>query len=224
MVLDFFRSQPQSSLDEVESKLVEMLHFGRQVFDAANAAVFGGGKSKEAKREVRGTDREINELQAEVRRLLVLHAAANPAFDLALVLSYMSVVKDAERVGDYAKNLYDLAKYGADFSTFEDLSDLAGYRDNVGQLIDDVAVVFGNRDGEGAQRLIDKADVFLGEYDRLVKRAYNSDGPASDAVARALYFRYLKRITAHCMNLLTALVAPVDRLDRYDEAPEDRDF
>ncbi len=224
MVLDFFRSQPHSSLDEVELKLVEMLHFGRQVFDAANAAVFGGGKSKAAKREVRGTDREINELQAEVRRLLVLHAAANPAFDLPLVLSYMSVVKDAERVGDYAKNLYDLAKYGADFSTFEDLSDLAGYRDNVGQLIDDVAAVFGNRDGEGAQRLIDKADVFLREYDGLVKRAYHSDGPASDAVARALYFRFLKRITAHCMNLLTALVAPVDRLDQYDEAPEDRDF
>jgi len=223
MVLDFFRSQPQSSLDEVELKLVEMLHFGRQVFDAANTAVFGGGKSKAAKREVRGTDQEINALQAEVRRLLVLHAAANPAFDLALVLSYMSVVKDAERVGDYAKNLYDLAKYGADFSTFDDVDDLAGYRDAVGQLIDDVAAVFGNRDGEAAQRLIDKADGFLSEYDALVKKAYHSDGVASEAVARALYFRFLKRITAHCMNLLTALVAPVDRLDRYDEAPEDRD-
>ena len=39
---------------------------------------------------------------------------------------------------------------------------------------------------------------------------------------RALYYRYLKRITAHTMNMLTSLVMPLDRLDYYDEAPEDR--
>ena len=223
MVLEFFKSQPSSSLDEVEIKLVEMLRHGRRVFDAANAAVFGGGKSKATKREVRGTDQEINELQAEVRRILLVHAATTPAFDLTLVLSYMSVVKDAERVGDYAKNLYDLAKYGADFGAAVDRDELLRYRDNVGKLIDDVATVFSNRDGDAAQHLIDKADGFLKKYDALVKRAYKSDGPASDAVARALYFRYLKRITAHCMNILTSFVAPIDRLDRYDEADEDRD-
>ena len=46
--------------------------------------------------------------------------------------------------------------------------------------------------------------------------------PAADAVARALYYRFLKRTTAHIMNFLTALVHPLDRLDYYDEAKEDR--
>jgi hypothetical protein len=41
-------------------------------------------------------------------------------------------------------------------------------------------------------------------------------------VSRALYFRFLKRITAHVMNFLTSLVMPVDRLDYYDEAKQDR--
>ena len=41
-------------------------------------------------------------------------------------------------------------------------------------------------------------------------------------MARALYYRYLQRITAHLMNMLTALVMPIERLDYYDEAPEDR--
>jgi phosphate uptake regulator len=134
----------------------------------------------------------------------------------------MSVVKDVERVGDYSKNLYDLAKYGADFSTALDLDLLAEYRDKVGQLMDDSIAVFGNRDSEAAQQLIDKADGFLDEYDSNVKAAFKSEGPAADAVARALYFRFLKRITAHVMNLMTALVAPVHRLDYYDEAKEDR--
>ena len=71
--------------------------------------------------------------------------------------------------------------------------------------------------------LIAKADGFLDEYDAHVKAAAQSIGPASDAVARALYFRFLKRITAHVMNFLTSLVLPVDQLDYYDEAKDDRD-
>jgi phosphate uptake regulator len=223
VVLDFFKgSSGVSSIEAVEAMLVQMLRDGRAVFEAATGAVFGGGKSKETKREVRSTDREINVAQMEVRRALVMHASVSGSIDLPLVLAYMSVVKDAERIGDYSKNLYDLAKYGVDFETAEDVEDLERYRSAVGQLIDDAADVFAERDAEKAQRLVDKADGFLKEYDRLTKAAYQSEGPASDAVARALFFRYLKRITAHVMNLMTSLVMPIDRLDYYDEAPEDR--
>ena len=222
MVLDFFKGGRASSIDEVEATLVQMLHDGRDVYDAATGAVFGGGKSKETKQEVRSTDHGINVAQQQVRRALVLHASVAGPVDLPLVLAYMSVVKDVERIGDYAKNIYDLAKYGVDFESAEDFDTLDTYRGAVGQLIDDAAEVFAERDAEKSQHLVAKADGFLREYDRLTKAAYKSDGPASEAVARALYYRYLKRITAHVMNLMTSLVMPLDRLDYYDEAPEDR--
>lgn len=222
MVLDFFRRGRTSSLDEVEATLVQMLRDGRDVYDTATGAVFGGGKSKATKREVRSTDHGINVAQQEVRRALVLHASVAGPVDLPLVLAYMSVVKDIERIGDYAKNLYELAKYGVNFENADDFETLETYHGAVGQLIDDAAEVFAERDAEKSQRLIDKADDFLKQYDRLTKAAYDSDGPAADAVARALYYRYLKRITAHVMNLMTSLVMPLDRLDYYDEVPEDR--
>jgi hypothetical protein len=41
-------------------------------------------------------------------------------------------------------------------------------------------------------------------------------------VARALLHRYVKRVVAHLMNVLSAVVMPVDRLDCFDEDPEDR--
>lgn len=222
MVFDFFRGGGSSTIEEVEQTIADMVRNGRHVYDAAMEAVFGGGKSKATKHEVKSTDREINIAQQQVRRALVVHASVSPSIDIADTLAYMSVVKDAERIGDYAKNIYDLAKYGADFSTAEDRAELARYRDLVGQLIDDAVVVFEERDCEAAQRLIDKADDFLDQYDAHVKAAFNSDGTAADAVARALYFRFLKRITAHIMNLMTSLVAPIHRLDYYDEAKDDR--
>lgn len=223
MVLDFFRTGGASSIEEVEATVVQMLHDGRAVYDAATGAVFGGGKSKETKREVRATDRGINVAQQEVRRALMVHASVTASIDLPLVLTYMSIVKDVERIGDYAKNLYDLAKYGVDFEGADDYDTLERYHAAVGQLIDDAAEVFAEHDEDKSQRLIDKANGFLKTYDKLIKAAYRSEGPSSDAVARALYYRYLKRITAHVMNLMTSLVKPIDQLDYYDEAPDDRD-
>ncbi len=221
MVMEFFRSNKQGGIEGVQEQLVQMLQDGHDVFITATNALFGGGKSKATKKEVRATDREINEAQREVRRALMVSASVN-ATELPLVLQYASIVKDAERVGDYAKNVYDLVRYGADFSESEDSDELDGYRVAVAQLILDAADVFEATDADTAQQLIGKADEFLAEYEKHIKAAYNSDGTAADAVARALYYRYLKRITAHVMNLLTSLVQPLDRLDYYDEAPEDR--
>ncbi|MDH3470940.1 MAG: hypothetical protein OEM94_06450 [Acidimicrobiia bacterium] len=223
MVMDFFRGSAESGLDEVEKTLIQMLRDGRDVFDTAMLTVFGGRDPKELKQEIRGTDREINLAQSAVRRSLVVHTAVASSVDFPLALTYMSIVKDAERIGDYAKNIYDLARYGISFEGADDVAELAWYRDAVSQLIGDAADVFTARDGAAAQKLIDKADGFLDEYDAQVKAAVRSDGPAGDAVGRALYSRYLKRITAHIMNMMTSLVMPIDRLDYYDEAPQDRD-
>jgi len=222
MVLEFFRSSEQTGIDAVQANLVQMLHDGHAVFITATNALFGGGKSKETKQEVRSTDKEINEAQREVRRQLLVNASVDLA-SLPLVLQYASIVKDAERIGDYSKNIYDLVKYGANFDGAPDEDELDWYRERVSRLILEAAGVFEAKDAEGAQRLIGKADGFLDDYDERVKASYNSTGPAADAVARALYFRFLKRLTAHVMNVLTSLVQPLDRLDYYDEAPEDRE-
>ena len=223
MVLEFFKGSSQTPVDQVQANLVRMLEDGHDVFVTASAALFGGGKSKATKREVRSTDQEINEMQAEIRRSLMIHASVNPT-DLPLVLQYASIVKDAERVGDYAKNLYDLVRYGASFADAADEDELFGYRNGVASLILEAASVFEAMDTVRAQELIDKADGFLSDYDSHVKALCQvpPDTDAQYAVYRALYYRFLKRTTAHVMNVLTSLVQPLDRLDYYDEAPEDR--
>lgn len=221
MVFQFFKGG-DSTIDEVEATLVKMVLDGRDVYDTAMEALFGGGKSKETKRELKSTDRGINTAQRDVRRELMIHTSVHDTVDLPLVLAYMSTVKDVERIGDYSKNIYDLVKYGADFENAPDHDMLADYRDRVSTLLGDAASTFEARDEERARALIATADDFLDEYDAHVKSAFRSTDAASDAVARALYFRFLKRITAHVMNFLTSLVLPVDRLDYYDESKGDR--
>jgi len=222
MVFQFFKGG-EPTIDIVEATLVQMVLDGREVFDTAMDALFGGGKSKETKREIKSADRGINTAQRDVRRELLIHASLQNTVDLPLVLSYMSTVKDAERIGDYSKNFYDLVKYGANFEDAPDRDELLAYRQRVSDLLAEAAATFEERNVERARELIAKADGFLDDYDAHIKAAYRSTGSASDAVARALYFRFLKRVTAHVMNFLTSLVLPVDRLDYYDEAADDRD-
>ncbi len=221
MVFQFFKGG-ESTIDVVEETLVQMILDGREVFETAMDALFGGGKSKETKREIKETDRGINTAQRDVRRELMIHASLQNTVDLPLVLSYMSTVKDAERIGDYSKNFYDLVKYGANFEDAPDRDELLTYRHRVSDLLAEAAATFEERNVDRARELISKADGFLDDYDRHIKAAYRSTGTPADAVSRALYFRYLKRITAHVMNFLTSLVLPVDRLDYYDEAKDDR--
>ena len=221
-MFEFFKGTGPSAIESVESTLVGMLRDGSEVFETAADALFGGGKSKATKREVRSTDAEINRAQQEVRRELMLHVAVADSMDLPAVLRYMSVVKDAERVGDYAKNIYDQVRYGADFENSPDRENLQAYRHAVGDLILEAAAVFESLDEKRAAELVAKADGFLDEHDAEVKAAFRSTGEVADAVSRALYFRFLKRITAHVMNTLTALVMPFDQLDYYDEAKDDR--
>jgi len=56
-----------------------------------------------------------------------------------------------------------------------------------------------------------------------VSELVHSTGPALQAVPRALLYRFLKRVTAHSLNVVSAVVMPVDRLDYFDEDVEDRD-
>ena len=43
MVLDFFRGTSHSPIEDVEETIVQMLRDGREVYDTATEAVFGGG-------------------------------------------------------------------------------------------------------------------------------------------------------------------------------------
>ena len=78
MVFQFFKGG-ESTIDVVEATLVQMVLDGREVYDTAMEALFGGGKSKETKQELKETDRGINTAQQDVRR--DLNDAAEDADD-----------------------------------------------------------------------------------------------------------------------------------------------
>ena len=222
MVMRFFRRRGPASLEQVQNQLLQMLAHDRDAFAAATATLLSGDDAAVVGPALRSTDAEVNELEREIRRELVVHASVHGAGDIAAILIYMSIVKDAERIGDYAKNIFDLAAGGVSFQDVPDRPTMMTHRDRVSDMISEVGAIFAADDQDAAHLLLAEADRMRDVYDELVDALVVSDGVARDAVPRALYYRHLKRIVAHLANLLTAVVMPVDKLD-YGEEPRIQD-
>jgi phosphate uptake regulator len=209
-------------LKAVEDKVQEMLRHDRHEFDLAMSALMRERVADDVNHELRSTDRKVNRLEREIRRELLVHSSVFGGIDTPAVLIYMSIVKDIERVGDYAKNILDLARDGADFSAVPDVEEWRALAREISAYIEDAGNAFRTREAGRCRSLISRGDKMLDSFDDQVSALVRHGESETQAVARALAFRYLKRVVAHLMNLLSAVVMPMDRLDYFDEDPEDR--
>ncbi len=220
MVMSFFRSD-EGGISQIESQVQRMIADARHTFDLAMNAVTGGAVETVAD-EVRRTDRQINVTEIEIRRELLVHISVHGTADAGEMLVFMNMIKDLERIGDYNKNIFDLALEGVSFSGAEDLEQILGFRDELSSRIALMGEILDTRDEDRARAYIERGDHLRREFDGLVNELVHATAPALVAVPRALLYRFLKRVAAHCANVVTAVVMPVDRLDYFDEDDDTR--
>jgi phosphate uptake regulator len=216
MVGRFFQGG-QDQLEHALQLLLQMLADDRHSFDVACSALLDGADPQSVGPDLRQSDNRVNEAQRDLRRELVVHTTAHGTSQMPAVLMYMSVVKDVERIGDYAKNIWDVAALGIDLSKAEDREELVVHRERISSMISEAATIFAKEQMDVADQFIREADMMLDRFDDLVAGLIGSDQPGHVTVPRALLYRYYKRITAHLMNLLSAITMPLDQLDYFDE-------
>jgi phosphate transport system protein len=221
MVRRFFQSSGSQPMDHVQSVLLEMLANDRHSFDVATSSLLDGADPSTVGADLRTTDNKVNEGQRTIRRELMVHASVHGTSQVSAIMIYMSIVKDVERIGDYAKNIFDVAAQGGSLSG-QDKPELREHRDRISTMITEAASAFADEDVETANALIIEGDAMQDVFDRHVAALVSTERPGSEAVPRALMYRYFKRIVGHLMNLLSSVVMPLDRLDYYDEQRADR--
>ena len=221
MVMSFFRRPEESGLENIESQVQRMVNDARHTFDLALSAVTGGAVETVAD-EIRETDRQINATEVEIRRALLVHASVHGGIDTPEVLAFMNMIKDLERIGDYNKNIFDLAEEGVSFTESPELETILSLRDEVSSRISLMGEILSVRDEERARTYIERGDEMRKDFDRRVNELLHSTEEAVTAVPRALLFRFLKRVSAHSSNVVSAVVMPVDQLDYFDESEDTR--
>jgi phosphate uptake regulator len=201
------------TFEEIQQRFMQMLEDGRHIFDAAANALVGGTAPEAIRTDLFGTDRRINLTEQELRRLIVVHGSVRGAPSFPSLLVLMSLAKDAERIGDYAKNIFDLAATGPDLG--DDVRALTEMKDQISKLLVRGRNLYQSEDEAGARVFLTEADRVEDACDAAVSRLLTVQG--RNMAACALAYRYFKRVTSHVANVVTALVMPLDKLDFFDE-------
>jgi phosphate uptake regulator len=167
--------------------------------------------------DIYSTDKRINEFERDVRRKVLSHLAVTGSSGLSSGLALVSVVIDIERIGDYAKNIYNMARahpkplHGAGLEP--EVAEIEGLVD---RLFSQTVQAFKTGDAETARSvMMEYKGELVARCDRLVDSIISgavTDLTPGDAASLALYVRYLKRIAAHSRNIMTSLVNPFHRI------------
>ena len=214
-MFSLFRDSDQ--IDTIEKQLVEMLASCQDAFRLATDAVFGQGDVAADGEALKTLDKEINRTERAIRRELLVHGTVRGAeTDLGLMLTYMSAAKDIERIGDKCKDIWELAEMGATFTNEPDATEMRNWRDHVAQLIKDTVDAFSQEDSAKVHELIQLILADEDKHDAQVVKYAKSDLPAREATPKVLFYRYIKRLSAHLANILSTVVMPVDRIDFYN--------
>ena len=162
-------------------------------------------------------DKKINEFERDVRRKVMTHLAIGGKEDIGSGLVLVSVVIDIERIGDYTKNIYDLAvshpKKLNGGSVEDRLSEIEKISLN---LFEKSIQAFKNQEIENARGLMGyyKKNISV-QSDAITNEIITGkidDLDTGTASAVGLYARYLKRISAHSRNLISSVVNPFERI------------
>jgi len=212
---------PASPLNAMLAEFAQMIEKTEWMFDVSIQVLMGHKAVDDVEKELYAKDREVNEHQRSIRRKIVRHLTLRPGVDVPACLVLMSVVKDAERMGDFCKNIFDLGKmFDVTFDRGRYKTPLVELADQVENLFSKTRKAFERSDEEMARSVMSKGVRISNQCEMLIKQLMVDNLPTKKAVAYTLMARYLKRISSHLTNIATSVTTSVDNLDYLDE-PKD---
>ena len=166
--------------------------------------------------DIENKDIKINKYEREVRKKVLTHLAVTGVGDLNVGLVLISIVIDIERIGDYTKNIVELAENHPGRLVFEPWeADLKSIEDTISRNFGTIIQALKLSDVKLAEKLLDelwRIKKKCDSFNEMMLRDEQLQLKVPDAVAMAIYMRYLKRIASHLMNVATSLVNPFHKI------------
>ncbi len=216
-LLHIFR--PGNPLSQMAESFAEMLRLTYEMTIISGRFFDGAAAPPDERSQIYRSDIKVNKLERAVRKAVVTHlsvASNSPRLPYCLLL--MSLVKDVERIGDYAKNLGELCDlYEGELPDDDILGELKEIRAGVEEGFKAAAEVFRSSDRERALRLIRHGKESAKRCDGLLLRIARSGYAADLTTVVVLGCRYYKRIGGHLLNVVSSVVMPLHKVDYYDE-------
>ena len=205
----------ENLLEQAWKESFEMLRIDHEMFLEA-VKVLRERDDAEVSEDILKKDEVVDAYEQDVRRKVLTHCAMQGAPEIPAGMVLVTIVVDVERIGDYIKNVVNLA------NTYAPRLVGGKFEEALQQIEEAVKESF-----VGTRACIESSDAdaateLLKEYGRVKKLCddclegliHEEDKSLSSgqAVALSLYVRWLRRINSHLHNLNTSVVNPFDRI------------
>ena len=210
-----FKYSQKNLLDEAHSESIAMLELVKDMFGIITETL-AGESSTEKLEKISNVDKKVNRLHRDTRKKVYEHLAISGTGDLFSSLVILSVVDDVERIGDYNKNIADVAllipnklnlrKYEKTFYEIQ--------KDTV-EFFDMTLKALREDNLKLASTILTKYTALSIKCDSIIEdiiKGDKKDTIRKDFVALVLLLRYFKRVNAHLTNVATTIINPFHRI------------
>ena len=205
-------------LTEVLEDFKKMLQDTQHMFELVCESLINGKTEPDLKSKIYEVDKKVNNLEREIRKRIVEHLSIQPSVDVPVSLVLMSVVKDAERVGDYCKNLFEVTELLSkpiEKTKFRELFDKLDKK--ILEVFEKTQKAFMESDEKTAKEILYLERSIVKSCDEIIKKLAQGSLSTNEAVCYALTARYFKRVAAHLVNIGSSVILPISDLDFFDE-------
>lgn len=194
-----------------------MLEIAEKLFDEVTDVLLGKPGPEVKSENLRAQDDTINKLEHSVREKIVEYMTFEPEGDTPAALLLFSVVKDAERLGDFCKDIMDIASH------FPANRSLGDYKDSflkmeaqIEEMFSEARNSFLKSDKALAKEVVATREVVKSETRDLLARVMSDNNLSSEAAASyALAIYFFKRVAAHLFNIASSVLVPVVDIGHY---------
>jgi phosphate uptake regulator len=166
-------------------------------------------------------DKQVNKREIEIREKILKHLAFGAdKVDIAPALSLSSIVIDIERIGDYCKNMFELAEiYPEKLDEDSYIQKLKEMSEEISHEFDVTYLAFKEADEEKAEYVMKKHLEINKILENLLREVAKDDSlKPRKAIIIALLTRYFKRVSAHLKNVASSIVNPYPKISFQPES------
>lgn len=174
--------------------------------------------SHEEIEEIRKQDYLINHFERSIRKKVFEHIAINDKEEQQLYTAFIltTIVNNLERIGDYSKNISEIAEAKKVLKDNAWNIKLKKYSEDTLDLFVKTLDAFKNGNDTLAAKVIDIHFEIKNKIDEDLVNIVSIPPPLNvNYAAYALFLRYLKRISSHLMNISTSVTNPIDKIGYY---------
>jgi len=212
-ILSIFKEN--TLMDRAYQRSYEMLDLTHKMF-IQSKDILRNKDHAQADFDINDEDSAVNKYQREVRRDVFNHLSLTGADQLSSGLVLVSIVIDLERIGDFTKNIVELAvNHAARLRGGKCEENLVKIENAVEDSFKRTMECFKNADEEIGRELLKDYKWVSKTADQCLMDLVNEvdkNLSVGSAVTLALYFRSLKRINGHLRNTTSSVVNPFHRI------------